>query len=181
MKKLDPRFSLLVAAAICALVGEVSAQSPSSVYSTLDAKKCRTVSVEQETGASRQVCAGVAGFRLQVEDDDARMSVTVIDPKGSKHELRYWHVVTSSFSSLGDKAEWRVVKRRGRLTPVALIVRVNASEDPENSGKITSYLAVAKITPQKTCVTDKIKPGATQNAEARRAADASATRPCLEP
>jgi hypothetical protein len=61
-----------------------------------------------------------------------------------------------------------------------LIVRVNASENQEDPNKKSSYLAVAKITPQQVCVTDKIAPGATANEEARRAADASSSKPCLK-
>jgi hypothetical protein len=73
------------------------------------------------------------------------------------------------------------VQRVGRkVVPVALIVRVNAYENPENPGKTTSYMAVAKITPQRTCVTDKIAPSARANEEARRAADTAASKPCLE-
>ncbi|MGH6929287.1 MAG: hypothetical protein ACREEV_13300 [Dongiaceae bacterium] len=120
----------------------------------------------------------MAGYELLVTDEDARMSITVIAPDRSHHPLDYWHVVTFAFSSLGTKAEWRVIDRNGDLVPVALIVRVNASEgdDPD---VITSYLAVAKITPERICVTDRIDPGAEMNAAARRAADGARDRPCL--
>jgi hypothetical protein len=64
--------------------------------------------------------------------------------------------------------------------PIALIVRVYANENPDAPEQRTSYLAVAKITPEKICVTTKIKASQTANAEARRAADASAAKPCLE-
>jgi hypothetical protein len=65
-------------------------------------------------------------------------------------------------------------------TPIALIFRFNASEDPENAGKHTSYLVVAKVSKDEICVTDVIKPGRNQNLDARKAADTSATRPCLK-
>jgi hypothetical protein len=71
---------------------------------------------------------GVAGFRLLVADDDARMSVSVVTPDKKEHALDYWNIITRSFSSLGDRAEWRVVKRKGMITPIALIVRVDSSE-----------------------------------------------------
>jgi hypothetical protein len=73
-----------------------------------------------------------------------------------------------------------VTTKNGKQVPIALIVRFNASENPEDSTKVTSYLVVAKITPQKICAVEKIAPGATQNEDARRAADASADKPCLE-
>lgn len=65
--------------------------------------------------------------------------------------------------------------------PKALIVRVNASENPEKPNVKTSYLAVAKITPQEICVTDKVAPGPKMNEEARMAADSAAARPCRKP
>jgi hypothetical protein len=81
---------------------------------------------------------------------------------------------------VGPKAEWRLVTQNRKLVPVALIVRYNASEDPESPNKITSYLAVAKITQIEICVTDKISPGPNANEDARRAADAASTKPCLK-
>lgn len=167
-------FALLVAAV------SASAQSPQSVYTDISAKACKTISVDRESESRVQSCAGIAGYKLLVEEGDLRSSVTVVAANGKKYELNYWTVITTAFSSLGQKAEWRVVKKQGKAVPIALIVRVNASEDGETPNAIISYLAVAKITPQTICVTDKIKPGATQNAEARRAADTSASRQCLE-
>lgn len=146
-----------------------------SVYTDLAPALCKTVETEEETGGSVQKCPGVGGYELLVEDDDARQSVTVVGPDGKKHPLNYWQVITSGFSSLGERAEWRVEKKGGRVSPYALIVRVNASENPEKPDQKTSYLAVAKITGGGVCVTDKVK----TNEEARRAADASAGKPCL--
>ncbi len=156
------------------------AQSPESVYTSLSSKVCKTLKVFKEGEGSVQRCVGIAGYKLLVEEGDLRTTITVVTPNGKKHPLNYWGVVTHAFSTVGEKAEWRVIKIKGKLVPTALIVRVNASEDAENSEKITSYLAVAKITPQKICVTDKINPGATQNEEARSAADSSAKKSCLE-
>jgi hypothetical protein len=57
---------------------------------------------------------------------------------------------------------------------------VNAAENPDAPNQITSYLAVAKITPAEICVTDKIQPGAKANEAARVAADAAVDKPCLK-
>jgi hypothetical protein len=168
-------FALVFAVAISA-----KAQSPESVYTSLSSKQCKTLKLFKEGEGSIQSCAGIAGYKLLVEEGDLRTTITIVAPNGKKHPLDYWHVVTNAFSTVGEKAEWRVIKSKGKLLPTALIVRVNASEDAENSEKITSYLAVAKITAQKICVTDKINPGATQNEEARHAADSSAKKACLE-
>lgn len=189
--KLELR-GLLLAAVMCAGFGAAVASKPvaqrgggasgsnTSVYTDIAGNKCRTIKVIEETGEAVQRCPGIAGYKLEVEDGDARMSVSVVAPSGRKSELSYWQVITTSFSSLGDKAEWRVRRVNGKVVPVALIVRVNASEDPSNPEKTTSYLAVAKITPRKSCVTARIAPGAGANEEARRAADLAATKPCLE-
>ena len=147
-----------------------------SVYTDIAAARCKTVETHEEGAGSVQKCAGVAGYALLVEDSDSRQSVTVVSPDGKRHPLNYWQVITTGFSSLGEKAEWRVEKKGGRVQPFALIVRVNASENPEQPGQKSSYLAVAKITADAVCVTDKVK----TNEEARAAADASAAKPCLE-
>ena len=157
-----------------------SAPSVESRYTDLSPTRCKTIKADKETGSSVQQCAGVAGYSLLVEDDDARQSVTVLAPGGKRHPLNYWQVITSGFSNVGDKAEWRVERDKGRVRAIALIVRVYAHENPDAPNERTSYLAVAKITSEKVCVTEKLKGGATANAEARRAADASADKPCLE-
>jgi hypothetical protein len=151
-----------------------------SVYSDLSESKCKTIEVDKETGSSTQRCPGIAGYKLLVLDDDARQSITVITPGGKEHPLNLWQVVTYAFSSVGNKAEWRVTRSRRRVSPVALIVRVNASEDSANPSRLTSYLAVVKVTPDEICVTHKIPPGAKANEAARQAADTAQIAPCLK-
>jgi hypothetical protein len=112
---------------------------------------------------------------LLLLEGDLRQNIIVVTPKGAKHSLDLWDVISGGFSYVGPKAEWRVAK-----APTALILRYNASEDPEHPDRKTSYLVVAKIAPDEICVTDKISPGAKANDEARRAADNAATRPCLK-
>lgn len=171
------RYLALTSAAIFMLALTVSAAAPmTSVYSSLSG--CKLVKTGQDW--SVQACRGVGGYNLQLEYDDSRESVTVFGPDRKAHPLNLWAVVSTGFSSVGEKAEWRVATKNGKQVPVAVILRFNASENPEDSSKTTSYLVVAKITPQKICVTDKIAPSATANEEARKAADASANKPCLE-
>lgn len=153
-----------------------SADSVSSVYTSLAEAECRLVEQDAETGATTLRCPGAAGYALLLHDFDARMTVDVVAPGGRTHPLRYSGVITSAFSSLGPRAEWRM---RGG-DPVAIIVRVNAFEDPETPDRSTSYLAVAKITDREVCVTDRIPPTTPQaNEAARQAADQSASRPCM--
>ena len=152
-----------------------STASIRSVYTSLGEAECRLVERDEETGATSSRCPGTAGYALLVHDYDARMTVDVVAPDGRTHRLRYSGVITSAFSTLGPRAEWRM--RDGK--PIALIVRVNAFEDPETPDRATSYLAVARITDRETCVTDRIPPAANANEAAQRAADQSASRPCM--
>ena len=158
------------------------AQSNRSVYTPLGDKDCRQIkSAEAGDEGYEGRCRGTAGYTLILSEGDLRQNITVITPKGAQHSLDLWSVISGGFSSLGPKAEWRLASQKGKLVPVALILRYNASEDPESPNKLTSYLAVAKITPTEICVTDKISPGPKANEDARRAADAASTKPCLKP
>ena len=166
--------------ALLTLLALPTAAPNESVYTDLSASACKTIETNEESGSSVQSCAGVGGYSLLVADDDARMSITVVAPGGKKRPLEFWSVVTSGFSTVGDKAEWRVTKGSdGSVTPVALIVRLVASEDPEDSSKTTSYLVVATVGADASCVVAKVPPGPNQNEQAREIADAAKTKPCL--
>jgi hypothetical protein len=154
------------------------AQANRSVYTPLGEKQCRAIkSAEAGDEGYEARCRGTAGYTLILSEGDLRQNITVITPKGKQHSLGLWTVISGGFSSLGPSAEWRIDKASA---PVALILRYNASENPDQPEKLTSYLAVTKITPTEICVTDKISPSATANEDARRAADASSTKPCLK-
>jgi len=161
----------------CLARGEQNARGNDSIYTELSGESCKAVEPEEEYGSAHLLCPGVGGFQLAVLDDDDRMSIDILTPAGEERSLNYWSVVTQGFSTLGQKAEWRI-DRGGQ--PLALIVRVNASEDPADSSKITSYLSVAKITSSEICVTARIEPAAQANKRAREAADRAAHEPCLQ-
>lgn len=163
---------------LLACLATAAAQSNSSVYTSLEDKQCRVLKTHEAGDEGFEArCRGIAGYSLLLSEGDLRQNITVVTPKGAQHSLDLWSVISGGFSSVGQKAEWRIAKNR---KPVALILRYNASEDPEKPDKLTSYLAVAKITPDEICVTDKILPGPNANGEARRAADTAATKPCLK-
>lgn len=154
-------------------------QKTISVYTTLADTKCKTLELNvEESGYYRGQCWGTAGYKLEVIEGDLRQTVNVIAPNKKKFELNLWTTVSSAFSALGDKAEWRVVTKKGKATPVALIVRFNASENPDNPNQMTSYLVVSKITAKEVCITDIIKPKLNANTEAQKLADDSAGKPC---
>lgn len=159
--------------ALFALVACTAAAQPRSVYTALD--RCTTTELNADEGWSTQRCPGTAGYTLLVHEGDLRQSVDVVAPGGAVYPLDFWSVITSAFSSVGPRAEWRVVGRR----PVALIVRVNASESPEHPERTTSRLAVARVSARGACVVARVEPAADMNAQARRLADRAARMPCL--
>jgi hypothetical protein len=173
--------SIAIAGAIVFFCWLPAAAQNRSLYTSLVTKQCRTIKTET-TGAGDYEgrCRGVAGYSLVLLEGDLRQNVIVVTPKGAKHSLELWDVISGGFSHVGPKAEWRMARQDGKLSPVALIIRYNASEDPDRPNKHTSYLAVAKITPTEICITDKISSGPNANLEARRAADGAATRPCIQ-
>ena len=150
-----------------------------SVYTNLSDKFCKTLEQSDEgTGWYRGECKGVGGYKLQVTEGDIRQSIDVVAPNKKRYELNLTGNVSLAFSSVGEKAEWRVTRKGKTLVPAALIVRYNASENSEKPEQNTSYLVVVKITKNSACVTDVVKPSANANAEARRLADTSANQPC---
>lgn len=164
---------------LCA-TANASAQSNTSVYTNLSGPQCKTLSQSnRDAGSYEGQCPGVAGYKLLVQEGDLRQNIIVVTPSGKQQSLELWSVVGSSFSSLGNKAEWRMKGAGAKASPVALIVRYNVA-NPEDSTRNTSWLAVVKMSSDaaQICVTDSIPPGADQNVKAREAADSSASKPC---
>ena len=156
-----------------------SAQSVQSVYTELSGKRCRTLERDDASaGYLKEQCAGIAGYKVRVISQDDRQTLAIVKPDGSEHELDLGYIGGGGFSSLGEKAEWRVRKQNGKLVPVALIVRFNVNVGGEE--KITSYLAVSKITPRSICYIEAIDPGPNANEKARALADSSADKPCYK-
>lgn len=151
-----------------------------SIYTDLAAEKCKTTSSNEEEAWSVQECPGIGIYKLEVTEGDLRQSINVIATSGDKWELDFPQNVSNAFSSFGDKAEWRVKKTGGKITPIALITRYNVNADPENPEKITSYLVVTKFENEFVCITDIVKPVANANEKARESADKSAGKPCLQ-
>lgn len=150
-----------------------------SVYTDLADDKCKTLELNADEGGDyRGECDGVGGFKLEVIEGDLRQTINVIFPNGKKSELDLTSNVSSAFSAVGDKAEWRVTGKGKNVKPYALIIRYNANENPEKPEERTSYLVVTKITEDSACITDVIKPTSDQNKKAQKAADESANKPC---
>lgn len=151
-----------------------------SIYTDLASEKCKTLESNPDEGGSyRGECKGVGGFKLEVLEGDLRQTVNLIFPNGKKSELDFMLNVSSAFSAVGDKAEWRVTGKGKNAKPYALIIRYNANENVEKPEERTSYLVVTKITKDSACITDIIKPATDQNIKAQKAADESANKPCF--
>ena len=153
-------------------------QKITSVYTDLDEKKCKTIDKNEDEAWIVQECPGIGGYKLEVVEGDIRQTINVISPSNKKSELKLWSVVSPAFSYVGKKAEWRIKTIEGKPRPFALIVRFDASEDPENPDKTTSYLTVTKIDGDSACVTDVVKPIRNANVKARELADSSSGKPC---
>lgn len=128
-------------------------------------------------------CPGAAGYSLLVRKvDSGRQSIDVLDAAGHAHPLNLQETVTRHMANLHGQAEWRLATKDGRQTPIALIVRVQAREDDENPEKVThTYLAVAKITQDTACVTDRLEEGAQSQSQVYAEADSARQRRCAPP
>jgi hypothetical protein len=140
-----------------------------SQFTSLEPKSCRTIEQNLEEGPySRDVCAGVAGYKLEVSESDLRQDIDVIAPGGVKSELGLSAIVAKgAFNSLGKLAEWRGADP---ARPQALIVRLNVAGGPNGDEPDVSRLVVVRLkTP--ACIVAVVPPAAGQNEQARQVAD----------
>jgi hypothetical protein len=161
--------------------GSRSNSTIESIRTDLSAAPCRKeIDKSDPDEIPYQVCPGVAGYTLIVRRvDSGRRSIDVVDPWQRRFPLNYQEFVTRYMSSLDGKAEWRIATKDGKPVPIALIVRVQAREENDNPARVTrTYLAVAKITRNEVCVTDRIPEGKRSDAEVHYAADSAQSRPC---
>lgn len=163
-------FKIIFCVSFTLLLTCVSFAQNKSIYTPISNEKCETKNTSPVSGYLN--CPGAGSYNLQVLDDDARMSVNVIAPNQKVYELDLWGHFRN-FSSVGEKAEWRV---KGK-TPVALIIRYNVSDKGDND-ETSSYLMIAKITKTQSCVTDIVKPSKNQNSIAQKLADSAFSKPC---
>ena len=127
------------------------------------------------------VCPGVSGYSLNVRPvESGRTSIDVVDPTGKSFPLNFQDVITGSMFAVDNHVQWRVATENGKPAPVALIASIQAHEDEGDPAKVTNtYIAIAKITPQQVCVTDKLSRQAQPEDAMLRAADSARNRPCL--
>lgn len=155
-----------------------------SIHTDLGGGSCRKEIDKNDPNETPYLaCPGVGGYALIVRRvDSGRQSIDVVDSAQRVLPLNYHEFVTRHMATLDESAEWRVATKDGQQVPIALIVRVQAHEDNDTPEKVThSYLAVAKITPNEVCVTDRIPEGAQSEPEVRSAADSAQARQCAPP
>jgi hypothetical protein len=154
------------------------------VLTDLEPASCRKeIDKDDPNETPYLVCPGVGGYSLIVRRvESGRHSIDVVNPSQEIAPLKYQEVVTRHMSNVGSRAEWRVATKDSKQVPVAVIIPLEAREDVGEPEKVTqTYLAVAKITADETCVTDRIPAGSRSETEVRSAADSSHDRPCLAP
>lgn len=117
------RVSYVLATMICATASCLcqSTKYLRSIYTDLSGPQCKLVREVQETGASIRSCPGVDSYHLLVLEDDNRASITITDARNREFPLNFWDTVTHAVSTLGEKAEWRVLQEPAKAEPVALI------------------------------------------------------------
>lgn len=168
--------------------GGLSAEPPQrtieSMATALSGRSCKTViDPDDPNDTPYQQCPGISGYTLRVRRVDAgRRSIDVVTPDQQTFPLDYPEFMTRQMFHLDPKAEWRIFRKGGQNTPIALIVRVYAHENLDEPEQVTHvYWAVAKITPEAICVTDRLLDDALSPAQVRGAADSAQDQPCLEP
>lgn len=154
-----------------------TAMPTSSRIVELEGPACRTVdgpapADEFQDWSTTRCGPAVDGWTVQVEYGDVRETVTLVRG-GKTFELSLWTVVSTAFSSVGSRMEFRM--RAGRA--VGTVVRFSHSVDDQN--RQVSKLVVVRLSPT-PCVVQVVMPGPRQNELARAAADRSSGRGCLE-
>ena len=171
--KINKLILLLASSTLYSMAGSALYQS---AYTSIDEKDCHTISTH-DLGAT-QLCKSFAQIDVKVIESDLRQTIT-LERNGTPYPLEFWRKVSSSWSLLGKKIEWRYPKGQAS-NPIAMIARFKVSENPDNADDMTSYLVVSKISKDEICPVGKIRPQADQNRLAREMADRSAQMKCVE-
>ena len=160
------------AVALLVLLSAIASAQIASKYTVLDQKHCKSLKLDPKEAEVdyKGLCTGVGGYKLKVANFDLHHILDLVTPAGKTFNVG---IDSASYNFLGTKAEWRV--KNGK--PFALIVRYNLI-GPMTDKVSESILVVSKISRLNACVIDQVEGSKTQNAQARKLADRSASRPC---
>ncbi|RLA62529.1 MAG: hypothetical protein DRQ78_07945 [Epsilonproteobacteria bacterium] len=172
MKK---QFSLIVLFSTLCFATNIQYES---AYTDIDIdKNCKTIKI-YNIGAIFD-CGTFSNIKIEILSNDLRDSIDLLrDDK--RYSLDFISSITSHFSELGKKIEWRYPKGQ-KENPSAMITRLNIQIEGETAKDLRtdSYLIVSKISHESICVVEKIAPQANQNKLARQIADKSSALPCI--
>ncbi len=148
-----------------ATAAPATAQPPSSRYTMLDLRRCRTLERIEEGESVRLRCPGLAGIPLFVNSGDGRSEIDAGADDG------VWESMPG-FNTIGERVEWRLAGGR----PFAIIYRLRLSAT-ENApaGSVLIVEAIGRGAGMTGCrlgLVDGALPDA--NARARALADRQA-------
>jgi len=146
-----------------------------SSYTSIAPKDCRTL--ESDNLGSIEECESFADMKVTIIEGDIKQGIT-LTRDNKRYELNFRNAVSYSFISLGLELEWRY-KRNEFEDPLALIVKLDVSEEQEGIDKVTSYFIISKITEKEICIVGKVEPQKNQNSIAQDMADKSHNISCL--
>ncbi len=147
-----------------------------SLYTDLSGS-CELIESNEEGAHAVYECSGPEGYLLRVRSDDDRESITIITP--NKKEFPVNLVASSHYSSVGEKAEWRVLKDGNKTIPIGLIIPVEYRRLDRPQSMMG--LAVVKITSEEICLIDTILFSKNQFKQAQKQADNSSDKDCVDP
>ena len=174
--------TICVSAVLLALSGAGHRPSSATAYTPTAGTACQLVSINRETGDSVKRCPGVAGYSLLVLNSDDRVSLSIVTPGRMTLPLNFWDVVTPAFSTLAPKLEWTLDSAKGKMQPVAIIVRVHTVDQTDLAApKPLSLLVVARIEGDMACVTARIPARQANASKTARAVALARDSACLSP
>ena len=147
-----------------------------SSHTSINQKDC--ITLDSDNMGSVQECESFLDIGVKVIESDIRQSI-ILTRNEKEYDLAFGSIISPSFSSLGLKLEWRHEQGKPKNLK-GMIVHFEASDDPENIDKVSSYLVVSKITNDEICVVTKITPQKEQNEIAREILDFTEELPCLK-
>lgn len=147
-----------------------------SSYTSIEQKDC--VTLDSDNMGSIQECESFEEITVKVIEGDIRQSI-ILTRNNREYDLAFWDTVGASFSSLGEKVEWRHEQAEPNNIK-GIIFRFEASNDSEELARVSSYLVVSKITKKEICVVATILPQDNQNKVAREVLDLEKELPCLK-
>jgi len=158
--------------------------SVESVFTRIDAASCtETIDESDPNDTPIRLCQGVGSLSLLVRRvGSGRRSVDVRVPAAGDFPLDLTEIISRHMLELDPQVEWRVSRRDGELLPIALVLRVGIHADEDEPETVTeTYAAIARISPEAICLTDRLPESAVNDSSIRAAADTARDRDCLPP